>query len=105
MLKFTSFAAGRHYNFCILATKEEQSGETYFGRLVYSRTGQDCLPSITSQPMYRAGDEVIVDRSGEGGLTTVLDNINAETGELSGKVKNDMWPDFVAGEEVSFNFR
>lgn len=67
--------------------------------------GQDCVPGVTSQPMYQPGDEVVVDRASEEALTIVLDKVSAETGEFIGRVKNNMLPDFVAGEEVSFNFR
>jgi hypothetical protein len=66
---------------------------------------QDCLPGATSQPMYQVGDVVIVDRVGEASVTIVLSSVSAGTGEFTGTVKHDMLPEFVEGQEVSFQFR
>lgn len=55
--------------------------------------------------MYQVGDVVIVDRVGEASVTIMLSSVSAGTGEFTGTVKHDMLPEFVGGQEVSFQFQ
>lgn len=62
----------------------------------------DCLPSAVPPPIYRAGDDVTVERTDGIRVVVKLSHIDTSTGKFEGTVVASDVPEFSPYDHVSF---